>query len=91
MKRGDWKSTIDTTLWYTQRPMARARFPGRNSNMYPRSIACMCPRIRKGGSTHLAEDSKAARQCRCPALMSRTSFQTAWHFYYKGRRYVREL
>lgn len=31
MKRGAWKSIVDNILWYTQRPMARARFPGRNS------------------------------------------------------------
>ena len=31
MKRGAWKRTVDTVVWYSERPMATARFPGRNS------------------------------------------------------------
>ena len=31
IKRGAWKRMVDTVLWYNERPMATARFPGRNS------------------------------------------------------------
>jgi hypothetical protein len=31
MKRGAWNRIVDATLWYTQRPIASARLPGRNS------------------------------------------------------------
>ena len=33
MKRGAWKRTVEAALWYTQRPIARARLPGRNSEV----------------------------------------------------------
>lgn len=31
IKRGAWKRMVVTVVWYNERPMATARFPGRNS------------------------------------------------------------
>lgn len=31
INRGAWKRMVDTVVWYNERPMATARFPGRNS------------------------------------------------------------